>query len=369
LSEKQQSGFGTRAIHAGQEPDPTTGAIMTPIYQTSTYVQEEPAKTKGYDYSRTINPTRVALEQNLAALEGARHGLCFSSGMGAINCVANLLQKGDHVIACNDLYGGTYRLFQTVYRQVRGRVQLRRHERPQRRRRGLRGKTTRLRAPRNADQPAAAPLRHRGPQQARAREGRLPRRWSTTRSRRPICRTPSQLGADLVVHSTTKYLGGHSATSWAARSSRMTPSSPRSSRTSRTPCGSTPGPQDCFLVLRGTKTLHVRMDRHCDNAEAIAKHLEAAPPASSASTTRALEFAPAARPREEADAHRFGGMMSLELVGGVRGRQARRDGDVQLFALAEIPRRRREPRRPPRDDDARRHPQGRARSPPASATA
>jgi cystathionine beta-lyase/cystathionine gamma-synthase len=110
-----ESGFGTRAIHAGQEPDPSTGAIMTPVYLTSTYVQEAPGKNKGYDYSRTINPTRVALERNLAALEGARHGLCFSSGMGAINTVLNLLSAGDHVVAGNDLYGGTYRIFTTLY--------------------------------------------------------------------------------------------------------------------------------------------------------------------------------------------------------------------------------------------------------------
>ena len=108
-------GFGTNAIHAGQSPDPTTGAIMTPVYMTSTYVQEAPSVNKGYDYSRSHNPTRTALEGNLAALEGAKHGLCFASGMAAIHCVLNLLQSGDHVIAGNDLYGGTYRLLQTLY--------------------------------------------------------------------------------------------------------------------------------------------------------------------------------------------------------------------------------------------------------------
>ena len=111
-------GFGTRAIHAGQSPDPTTGAIMTPVYLTSTYVQEEPLKTKGYDYSRTCNPTRTALEANLAALEGGRFGLAFSSGMAAINTIVNLLKSGDHVVAGNDLYGGSYRLFRTLYEKL-----------------------------------------------------------------------------------------------------------------------------------------------------------------------------------------------------------------------------------------------------------
>lgn len=115
MSNQENYGFGTRAIHAGQHPDPTTGAIMTPVYMTSTYAQESPGEIKGYDYSRTCNPTRTALEGNLAALEGAAHGLCFSSGMAAINTILNLLQAGDHVLSGNDLYGGTYRLFRTLF--------------------------------------------------------------------------------------------------------------------------------------------------------------------------------------------------------------------------------------------------------------
>ena len=264
-------GFGTNAIHAGQSPDPTTGAITTPVYMTSTYVQEAPSVNKGYDYSRSHNPTRTALEGNLAALEGANHGLCFASGMAAIHCVLNLLKSGDHVIAGNDLYGGTYRLLQTLYtkfglkttfvdmtdqKQLEAAFQ-------------SNTKLVMLETPTNpllrcCDLEAIAGIAKK--------KGVLTMADNTFAT--PYLQTPIALGCDIVAHSTTKYLGGHSDVVGGALLSNDRELHEQLMHFQNT-CGGTPGPMDAFLVLRGTKTLHVRMDRHCENAMRVAEHLSA----------------------------------------------------------------------------------------------
>tara|TARA_R110002094_G_scaffold37312_9_gene50222 strand:- start:960 stop:2126 length:1167 start_codon:yes stop_codon:yes gene_type:complete len=264
-------GFGTNAIHAGQSPDPTTGAIMTPVYMTSTYVQEAPSVNKGYDYSRSHNPTRTALEGNLAALEGANHGLCFASGMAAIHCVLNLLKSGDHVIAGNDLYGCTYRLLQTLYtkfglkttfvdmtdqKQLEAAFQ-------------SNTKLVMLETPTNpllrcCDLEAIAGIAKK--------KGVLTMADNTFAT--PYLQTPIALGCDIVAHSTTKYLGGHSDVVGGALLSNDRELHEQLMHFQNT-CGGTPGPMDAFLVLRGTKTLHVRMDRHCENAMRVAEHLSA----------------------------------------------------------------------------------------------
>jgi cystathionine beta-lyase/cystathionine gamma-synthase len=273
MKNARTAGFGTLAIHAGQAPDPTTGAIMTPVYLTSTYVQEAPSKTKGYDYSRSHNPTRTALEQNLAALEGGRFGLGFASGMAAIHCVLNLLQSGDHVIAGNDLYGGTYRILRTLYAKfgiettfvdLTDLGQLAAAFRPNTRLVMLETPTNPLL--RCFDLAAIAAIcKQRG---ALA--------FADNTFATPYLQNPLAHGWDVVVHSTTKYLGGHSDVVGGVLVSDDEGLHQRLAHFQNS-CGGTPGPMDCFLVLRGTKTLHVRMDRHCANALQVAKWLEAHP--------------------------------------------------------------------------------------------
>ena len=264
-------GIGTIAIHAGQQPDPSTGAIMTPIYQTSTYVQESPNKTKGYDYSRSANPTRTALEGNIAGLEGGTFGLGFASGMAAITCVVNLLEQGDHVIAGNDLYGGTFRLLRTVYAKfgiettfidLTDLGAMRAAIRPNTRLVMLETPTNPLL--RCCDLQAIARLCRRN--------GILTLCDNTFAT--PWLQRPLELGCDLVIHSTTKYLGGHSDVVGGMLVGNDPALRQRLAHFQNS-CGGTPGPMDSFLVLRGTKTLHVRMERHCSNAAKIAKWLEA----------------------------------------------------------------------------------------------
>ena len=273
MKRNRTAGFGTKAIHAGQAPDPTTGAIMTPVFMTSTYVQEAPAKTKGYDYSRSHNPTRTALEQNLAALEGGAFGLGFASGMAAIHCVLNLLQAGDHVIAGNDLYGGTYRILKTLYAKfglettfvdLTDLRQLESAFRPT-------TKLVMLETPTN-------PLLRCCDLRALAKICKQHKVLSVADNTfaTPYLQNPLALGCDIVVHSTTKYLGGHSDVVGGALISNDAELHKRLTHFQNS-CGGTPGPMDCFLVLRGTKTLHVRMERHCDNAVQIAKWLSAHP--------------------------------------------------------------------------------------------
>jgi len=266
MTHQDASGFGTRAIHAGNDPDPSTGAIMPPVYMTSTYVQEAPAVLKGYDYSRTCNPTRTALERNIASLEGGRHGLCFASGMAAINTVLNLLESGQHVVAGNDCYGGTYRLCTTLYQKF-----------------GVSFSFVNfadLDAVRDAIRPETALLMVETPSNpllklcdlaavaAIGKQHGIMTMCDNTFAT-PYLQRPLEHGIDVVTHSTTKYLGGHSDVVGGALVFNDDGLRERLAHFQNT-VGGTPGPLDCFLVLRGTKTLHVRMERHCANAARIA---------------------------------------------------------------------------------------------------
>lgn len=264
--------FETLVIHAGQEPDPSTGAIMTPIYQTSTYRQEGVGRHRGYEYSRTGNPTRTALERCLAALDDGSHGLAFASGMAAIDAIVHLLLPGDHVLAVNDLYGGTYRLFENVYAKLGITFSYSAAEDPAEFLANLRPETRLvwLETPSNpllrlCDIAAISELSKRG------RPGVMVAVDNTFAT--PYLQRPLQLGADLVHHSTTKYLGGHSDLVGGAvitRDERIA----GQLRFLQNSIGAVPGPLDCFLVLRGLKTLSVRMDRHSQNALRIAEHLQ-----------------------------------------------------------------------------------------------
>ena len=263
--------FETLTIHAGQEPDPTTGAIMTPVYQTSTYVQEKVGQHKGYEYSRTGNPTRAALESALAALEAGEFGLAFASGMAATDAVLRLLAPGAHVLAGNDVYGGTYRLFEQVLRAYGldftyvDTTDLEAVEA------NLRQETRLvwLETPSNpllrvSDVQAIAELVHRRSSQI----------WLAVDNTfaTPYLQRPLELGADIVVHSTTKYLGGHSDVVGGAVVVRDQQLQERLAFLQNA-VGAVPGPMDSFLVLRGLKTLAVRMDRHAVNAARVADFL------------------------------------------------------------------------------------------------
>jgi cystathionine gamma-lyase len=322
--------FETLSIHAGQQPDPTTGAVMTPIYQTSTYAQESVGKHHGYEYSRTGNPTRTALEACLAVLEGASHALAFASGMAATDAVLRLLAPGDHVVAANDVYGGTYRLFERVLRPYGldftyvDPTDLEQIE-------AALGPYTRLvwlETPTN-------PLLHLSDIAVVASllRSRSPRPWLAVDNTfaTPYLQQPIKLGADIVVHSTTKYLGGHSDVVGGAV---VTPDDDLHVRLAflQNAVGAVPGPLDCFLVLRGLKTLPVRMDRHSANAAAIADYLSA-----HAQVARVIYPFLASHPQQalaRRQMHQGGGMISLVLKGGEPA--ARRLAEcTRLFALAE----------------------------------
>jgi len=259
----------TQVLHAGIQPDPTTGAIMTPIFQTSTYVQAGPGDHKGYEYARTQNPTRDALQNNLAALEGAAHGLCFSTGMGAVDACIKLLQPGDEVIATNDLYGGTYRIFTKVFEPLGIRFHFVDMSKPEEVRAKINGKTRMvwIETPTNPllriiDIEAVASIGH---------EAKAIVVVDNTFSS-PYLQNPLKWGADLIMHSATKYINGHSDVVMGVLITDNDELHQRLAFLQNT-CGATPGPQDCFLVLRGIKTLHIRMQRHCENGRAVAEFL------------------------------------------------------------------------------------------------
>ncbi|MFY0252802.1 cystathionine gamma-synthase [Chitinophaga sp. 30R24] len=261
--------LGTKLIHAGVAPDPSTGAIMTPIFQTSTYVQSAPGVHQGYEYARTQNPTRDALQNALAAIENGTHGISFGSGMAATDSVMKLLSPGDEVIATNDLYGGTYRIFTKVFERY-----------------GIRFKFADMSDPRNIEPhitPQTKMIWLETPtnpllkiidiaacaQIARASEVIL---CVDNTFASPYLQNPLDLGADIVLHSATKYLGGHSDVVHGALIVKNEELA-KQLYFIQNSCGAVPGPQDCFLVLRGIKTLHVRMQRHCENGEIIAHFL------------------------------------------------------------------------------------------------
>lgn len=262
--------FGTKAIHAGVEPDPSTGAIMTPIFQTSTYVQKSPGQHKGYEYSRTHNPTRTALQKSLAELENGKHGLCFSSGLAAIDAILKLFNPGDEIISSNDLYGGSYRIFTKVFAKFGIKFHFVSMEQPENIREFINEKTKLIwvETPTN---PMMNIIDIAGVSKI-AKEHNLLLGVDNTFAT-PFLQTPLDLGADIVMHSATKYLGGHSDVVMGAlvvNDEQLA----EDLAFIQNACGATPGPQDCFLVLRGIKTLHIRMERHCQNGKTIAFHLK-----------------------------------------------------------------------------------------------
>ncbi|SEO70677.1 Cystathionine beta-lyase/cystathionine gamma-synthase [Halogranum amylolyticum] len=318
----------TRAIHAGQEPDEETGALMTPIFANSTYKQDGPGEHRGYEYSRTGNPTRTALEENLAALEGGAFGRCFSSGMGAINTVLNLLEAGDHVVAGDDVYGGTHRIFTQVYEKFDLEfdfVDTTDHDAVE----NAMGSNTELvwvETPTNPlmninDVDALADLAHEYDALCA-----VDNTFAT-----PYLQRPLEHGADVVCHSLTKYLGGHSDVVGGAL---VVDDEELDEEIGfyQNSVGATPGPFDCFLVLRGTKTLPVRMDRHCDNARALAEWLD---------DHEAVEevFYPGleSHPQHELASEQmddFGGMLSFELDGSL-DEASTVVSETDVFTLAE----------------------------------
>jgi len=265
--------FATKAVHAGVEPDPSTGAIMTPIYQTSTYVQESPGKHKGYEYARTQNPTRDALQESLAALENGKYGLCYATGLAATDTIMKTLRPGDEVLCTNDMYGGTYRLFTKIFQPF-----------------GLKFKFISMDDVNSIEtyitpntkmiwvETPTNPLMHVVDIEAIARVAKrnkilliVDNTFAT-----PYLQNPLDLGADVVMHSVTKYLGGHSDTVMGAIITNNEDLY-EEYKFLQNAAGGTPGPQDCFLVLRGIKTLHLRMRQHCENGKAVASFLEKHP--------------------------------------------------------------------------------------------
>jgi cystathionine beta-lyase/cystathionine gamma-synthase len=263
--------FDTRAVHVGNEPDELTGAVTPPIYTSSTFAQKKIGESKGYEYSRTGNPTRDRLERAVADLEGGRYGLAFASGLAAETAVATLLEKGDHVVICNDVYGGTFRLFNRVFSNFGitfDRVDARDPENVER---AVKANTKMvwMESPTN---PLMLVLDIRGVAKVAKRRGVLLTVDNTFAS--PCLQNPLRLGASIVVHSTTKYIGGHSdlvggavVTSDASVHERL--------KFTQNATGSVPGPFDCYLALRGLRTIHLRMRRHSDNAAAVASALSA----------------------------------------------------------------------------------------------
>jgi cystathionine beta-lyase len=321
--------FATKAIHEGVAPDPATGAIMTPIYQTSTYVQDGVGNHKGYEYSRTLNPTRHALEKNLAAIENGKFGACFGSGLAAIDCVIKMLNPGDEVISTHDLYGGSYRIFKTIFekyglvfhfvdmtdvRNIQAKV-------------NAKTKMIWVETPTN-------PMMNIIDIQAAAEIARAAGAWLCVDNTfaTPFLQSPLDLGADIVMHSVTKYLGGHSDVIMGALITKDEAIAQEIYRIQNS-SGAVTAPMDSFLVLRGIKTLHLRMERHCFNGEKVAHFLASHPRVDKV-------FWPGftAHPNHDIAAKQmrgFGGMISFTLKGNHLEDALGVVKKVQLFALAE----------------------------------
>ena len=321
--------FGTRAIHAGQEPDPSTGAIMTPIYQTSTYVQESPGKHKGYAYARGKNPTRVALEKCIASLENAKHGLCFSSGQGAEDAIIQLLRPGDEVIATDDLYGGSYRMFTKVFAHFGIVFHFVNMDNVNDISKHINAKTKMiwLETPTNPlmriiDIKATAEI---------AKKNNLILVVDNTFAS-PYLQNPLDLGAHIVLHSVTKYINGHSDIVMGATCTNDDKIQEDLAFIANS-CGATPGPQDSFLALRGIKTLHVRMDRHCANGRAVANFLRSHPKVDAVHWPGFPDH-----PNHEVAKKQmrdFGGMISFTLKGNSMEEAFRMASATKVFSLAE----------------------------------
>lgn len=321
--------FGTKAVHAGVEPDPSTGAIMTPVYQTSTYVQESPSKHKGYGYARGANPTRSALQKSIAALENGKFALCFSSGMGATDAVIKLLNPGDEVITSNDLYGGSYRMFRKIYEKF-----------------GIKFHFLDLTDPNNAvpyfnkntkllwlespSNPLMRIIDIKSCAELAKKHNALTAVDNTFAS--PYLQNPLDLGADIVMHSVTKYLSGHSDVIMGA----LVVSDEKLYQDLHfimNSCGAVPGPQDSFLVLRGIKTLHLRMERHCQNGKTIANFLRNHPKVGKVYWPGFDDHPGHSIARKQM--RNFGGMLSFTLKDDSMDKARILMESVKLFSLAE----------------------------------
>ena len=321
--------FATKAIHEGVEPDSATGAIMTPIYQTSTYVQDGVGNHKGYEYSRTLNPTRHALEKNIAAIENGNYGACFGSGLAAIDCVIKMLNPGDEVISTNDLYGGSYRIFKTIFEKYGlvfhfvdmtdlSKIQEKINE------------STRLIWVETPTNPMMNIIDIEAVAVLSKRCGALLCVDNTFAT--PYLQTPLDLGADIVMHSVTKYLGGHSDVVMGALVTKEEALAKEIYRIQNS-SGAVTGPMDSFLVLRGIKTLHLRMDRHCENGEKVAYFLKDHP-----RIDKVYWPGFPSHPNHEVASKQmrgFGGMISFTLKGNRLEDALQIVKKVRIFSLAE----------------------------------
>ncbi|WP_143309745.1 cystathionine gamma-synthase [Chitinophaga vietnamensis] len=321
--------LGTKLIHAGVAPDPSTGAIMTPIFQTSTYVQSAPGQHKGYEYARTQNPTRDALQSALAAIENGTHGISFGSGLAATDAVLKLLNPGDEVIATNDLYGGTYRIFTKIFERYGIKFTFIGMQDARNIEAHITAKTKLIwiETPTNPllniiDIAACAQI---------ARNHELILAVDNTFAS-PYLQNPLDLGADIVVHSATKYLGGHSDVVHGAVIVKNEELAQRLYFIQNS-CGAVPGPQDCFLVLRGIKTLHVRMQRHCENGVVVANFLRNHPKVDKVYWCGFSDHPNHDIARQQMRG--FGGMMSFTLKDDNLEAANRVLSSTHLFSLAE----------------------------------
>ncbi len=319
----------TKFIHAGTHPDPSTGAIMTPIYQTSTYVQEAPGKNKGFEYARSQNPTRFALEEALAVIENAKFGLAFSSGVAATDAVIKLLGPGDEVIAASDMYGGTYRLFTKVFEKYGIKFIYTDTSNISKIKKVLSPKTKLiwLETPTN-------PLMNISDIKAVSLLSKEAGAWLCVDNTfaTPYLQNPLDLGADIVMHSSTKYLGGHSDVIQGALMLNDKDLREKLYFIQKS-CGAVPGPMDCFLVLRGIKTLHVRMQQHCINGEKIAHWLRSHPKVAKVYWPGFEDHPGYAVATKQMSG--FGGMISFVLKNENENETTRVLSATKLFSLAE----------------------------------
>jgi cystathionine gamma-lyase len=325
---KKKLGFGTLAIHAGQEPDSLTGAVMTPIYQTSTYAQSSPGKHRGYEYSRTDNPTRTAYQACVAALENAKHALAFASGLAATDGIMHTLKAGDHVVCCDDVYGGTFRIFDKVFKRLGIEYTFVDLADPSKLEAAIRPNTKILwlETPTN---PMLKILDISALSAVAKKHGVITVVDNTFMS--SYFQKPLDLGADVVVHSVTKYMNGHSDVVGgvlATNNDKLYDDL----KFMQNAVGGVPAPMDCFLVMRGLKTLHVRMERHAQNAMTIARYLEKHP-----KVDRVIYPGLESHPQHSIARKQmsgFGGMITFFIKGGLD--QARNFLEsVKIFTLAE----------------------------------
>ena len=321
--------FGTKTIHAGQTADPTTGAIMTPIYQTSTYIQKSPGDHKGFEYSRTGNPTRNTLEKNIAALENGKHGLCFGSGLAAVDAIIKLLSPGDEVISTNDLYGGTYRIFTKVFENFGIKFHFVGMENISNLDSYINSKTKMIWAetPTNPmlniiDIKALSII---------SKKNKLTLVVDNTFAT-PFLQRPLDLGADIVMHSLTKYMGGHSDVVMGAAICKDDAIAEKLFFIQNS-CGAVPGPMDSFLVLRGIKTLHIRMQRHCENGKEIATFLNNHPKVDKVYWPGLKTHPNYSVAKNQMDD--FGGMISFNLIGNNLNDAITVVSNTHYFTLAE----------------------------------